>query len=201
MGETTGKPAHLSSSVPDPWSVPVLPKPRRPHPKVVVKADLLPAVSVLSTAGLLGFPLAWLWSRLAPPQRMRVINDRGGLASLELESWHRFDDLAVYGFLALGAGLLIGIVTWLLRERRGPVVLIAATGGATLAGWLGTTMGVSFANSRYEIAAAPAVGDVIAKAPQIESPWILLAAPLMTTLAYTLLTAWNGREDLGRRLG
>jgi hypothetical protein len=179
----------------------MLPRPRRPYPKVVVKADLLPAVSVLSTAGLLGFPLAWLWSRLAPPQRMRVINAEGGLAPLELESWHRFDDLAIYGFLALGAGLLIGVVTWLLRERRGPVVLIAATGGATLAGWLGTTMGVSFASGRYEIGAAPAVGDVIMKAPQLESPWIMLAAPLMTTLAYTLLTAWNGREDLGRRLG
>lgn len=201
MGETSGKPAHLSSTVPDPWSVPVLPKPRRPQPKVVIKADLLPAVSVLSTAGLLGFPLAWLWSRLAPPQRVRVISAEGDLQPLELESWHRFDDLAVYGFLALGAGLLIGIVTWLLRERRGPVVLIAATAGATLAGWLGTTMGVSFANGRYEIGSAPAVGDVIAVAPRIESPWIMLAAPLMTTLAYALLTAWNGREDLGRRLG
>ncbi|MEV6907139.1 DUF2567 domain-containing protein [Amycolatopsis sp. NPDC051071] len=201
MGETSGKPAHLSSSVPDPWSVPMLPKPRRPHPKVVIKADLLPAISVLSTAGLLGFPLAWLWSLLAPPQRMRVINANGGLAPLEMESWHRFDDLAIYGFLALGTGLLIGVVAWLLRERRGPVVLAAATGGAALAGWLGTTMGVAFANSRYEIAATPVIGDVIAKAPQIESTWIMLAAPLMTTLAYTLLTAWNGREDLGRRLG
>lgn len=201
MGETSGKPAHLSSTVPDPWSVPMLPKPQRPQPKVVIKADLLPAVSVLSTAGLVGFPLAWLWSRLAPPQRVRVINAEGGFQPLELESWHRFDDLAIYGFLALGAGLLIGIVTWLLRERRGPVVLIAATAGATLAGWLGTTMGVSFANSRYEVGSAPAIGDVIVVAPQIESPWIMLAAPLMTTLAYTLLTAWNGREDLGRRLG
>ncbi len=201
MGETSGKPAHLSSSVSDPWSVPMLPKPHRPQPKVVIKADLLPAISVLSTAGLLGFPLAWLWARLAPPQRMRVIDGEGGLAPLELESWHRFDDLAIYGFLALGAGLLIGIVTWLLRERRGPVVLVAATGGSALAGWLGTTMGVAFANGRYEIAATPAIGDVITKAPQIESTWIMLAAPLMTTLAYTLLTAWNGREDLGRRLG
>ncbi len=201
MGETSGKPAHLTSSVPDPWSVPVLPRPRRPHPKVVIKADLLPAVSVLSTAGLLGFPLAWLWSRLAPPQRVRVLNADGDLQPLELESWHRFDDLAVYGFLALGAGLLIGMVTWLLRERRGPVVLIAATAGATLAGWLGMQMGVAFANGRYEIGSPPAIGDVLAQAPRLESPWIMLAAPLMTTLVYTLLTAWNGREDLGRRLG
>jgi hypothetical protein len=38
-------------------------------------------------------------------------------------------------------------------------------------------------------------------APPPSPPWIMLAAPLMTSLAYTLLTAWNGREDLGRRLG
>ncbi|WP_456062089.1 DUF2567 domain-containing protein [Amycolatopsis rhabdoformis] len=167
----------------------------------MVKADLLPAVSVLSTAGLLGIPLGWLWSLLAPAQRMRVISAQDAPVPLELESWHRFDDLAIYGFLALATGLLIGVVVWLMRERRGPVVFLAAAAGAALAGWLGTQVGAAFVNGKYAIDTPPALGAVITQAPQLESGWIWLAAPLVTSLVYALLAAWNGREDLGRRLG
>ncbi|QRP44193.1 DUF2567 domain-containing protein [Amycolatopsis sp. FDAARGOS 1241] len=201
MVDSAGKAAHRSSAVADAWSVPNLFPPHRVRPTVVVKADLLPAISVLSTAGLLGIPLGWLWSLMAPPQRERVVTADGQRVPLELESWHRFDDLAIYGLLALATGLVIGIVVWLLRERRGPVVFLAAAGGAALAGWLGTQVGVAFVNAKYAIDTPPALGAVIAEAPRLESGWIWLAAPLMTALVYALLTAWNGREDLGRRLG
>jgi hypothetical protein len=30
--------------------------------------------------------------------------------------------------------------------------------------------------------------------------WVLLAPPFATALTYCLLAAWNGRDDLGRRL-
>ncbi|GAA3578966.1 DUF2567 domain-containing protein [Amycolatopsis ultiminotia] len=199
MVDSAGKAAHRSSAVADTWSVPVLFPPQRP--RVVVKADLLPAVSVLSTAALLGIPLGWLWSLMAPPQRMRLVTADGGLAPLELESWHRFDDLAVFGFLAMATGLLIGIVAWFLRERRGPVVFVAAVAGALVAAWLGTQMGPAFANSRYSVDSPPALGAVVAQAPRLDSGWVVLAAPLLTCLVYALMTAWNGREDLGRRLG
>lgn len=199
MVESAGKAAHRSSAVAEAWSVPLLFPPQRP--RVVVKADLLPAVSVLSTAALLGIPLGWLWAQLAPAERVRVVTPDGGLVPLELESWHRFDDLAVFGFLAMGAGLLIGLVTWFLRERRGPVVCLAAAGGALLAGWLGTQMGPAFANSKYSVDSAPALGSVLSQAPRLESGWVILAAPLLTCLVYALMTAWNGRADLGRRLG
>jgi hypothetical protein len=140
---------------------------------------------------------------MAPPQRVRVVSPVPGdqPIPLELESWHRFDDLAIYGLLTLGLGIVIGAVVWLLRERRGPVVLLAAAGGSALAAWLGTQMGSAFANSRYEIAGAPALGAVLEQAPILESSWVILTAPLGTVLVYGLLAAWNGRDDLGRRLG
>lgn len=172
----------------------------RPRPKVVVKADLLPAVSVLSLIGLVGIPLGWIWSRIAPPERMRVY-DANQLVPLQVESWHRFDDLGLYGLLALGMGIVVGVAVWMMRERRGPVIMIAAVLGGLLAGWLGTSMGLAFANSHYAIQAAPKLGDVILKAPQLESMWVLLAQPLTTALVYGLCAGWNGREDLGRRLG
>lgn len=198
MSESSG-PAHRPSAVADPWSVPTLIRPHRP--KVVVKADLLPSVSMLGTVAVLGVPLAFLWSRIAPPERMRVIATDGTLAPLELESWHRFDDLAIFGFLMLGLGLLTGIVAWLFRERRGPVVFVAAVAGAVLAGWLAMQMGTGLATSLYSITAAPALGSVIEVAPRLDTGWVLLVAPFGVSTVYGLLTAWNGRDDLGRRLG
>ncbi|SFB36653.1 Protein of unknown function [Amycolatopsis marina] len=172
----------------------------RQRPRVVVKADLLPAVSVLSMVGLLGIPVGWIWSRLAPPERVRVLADNR-LVPLQLESWHRFDALAIFLLLSMAAGAIAGVVLWLLRERRGPVVLIAAVLGSLLAGWLGMQMASAFAGGLYTVADAPAVGDVVERAPVLESGWVLLAQPLMLALVYGLLAAWNGRDDLGRRLG
>lgn len=174
--------------------------PKRERPRVVVKADLLPAISVLSMVGLLGIPLGWLWSELAPAQRMRVMPD-GRPIPLPAESFHRFDGLVIYLLLALGAGVLVGVAVWLLRERRGPVVMIAAALGSLLAAWLGVRMGETFVGSAYAVGAAPEIGDVVAAAPRIESGWVLLAQPLTTALAYGTLAAWNGMDDLGRRLG
>lgn len=173
---------------------------RQEPPKVIVKADLLPAVSVLSMVGLLGIPLGWIWSLLAPPLRMRVLSADADPVPLQLESWHRFDDLAIFVLMGLVTGLIVGVAVWFLRERRGPVVLFAAVAGSLLAAWLGARMGVAFAEGRYALPNPPAVGDIIEKAPVLESGWTLLAQPLTTALAYGLLATWNSRDDLGRRL-
>ncbi|WP_216217546.1 DUF2567 domain-containing protein [Amycolatopsis aidingensis] len=155
---------------------------------------------VLSMVGLLGIPLGWIWSRLAPPQRERVVSSDRRIP-LQLESWHRFDDLVLYALLGLAAGIVTGVVVWLLRERRGPVMLLAAVAGSVLAGWLGTRMGPSFAQGLYTVTEAPQIGDVVEQAPVLESVWVLLAQPMAVALVYGLLAAWNGQDDLGRRLG
>ncbi|WP_285487183.1 DUF2567 domain-containing protein [Amycolatopsis taiwanensis] len=181
------------------WSS-ALPVPPWRRPRVVVKADLAAAVSVLAVVGLLGIPLGWLWSRLAPPERV-LVQEGDQLIPLLLESWHRFDDLAIYGLLGLAAGVCTGVAVWLLRERRGPVIMIGATLGAVLAAWLGIRLGTAFANSHYALSTAPALNSVIAVAPRIESLWVIVAQPLATVVVYGLLAGWNGRDDLGRRLG
>lgn len=174
----------------------------RRRPRVVVKADLLPAVSVLSTVALVGLGVAWIWSRIAPPQRVEVVGSGQPPIPLPDESYHHFDDLAVFVLASLGAGLMVGAAVWLLRERRGPVTLIAAALGSALGSWLlAMPLGVAFAQSRYPIGSAANAGQVLAQAPQLESGWLIVAQPLGVVLAYGLLTAWNGRADLGRRLG
>lgn len=179
---------------------------RPPRPKVVVKADLLPAVSVLSTVSLLGFAVAWLWSVLAPAQSM-VIGNEGrpvplsALTANQAESYHRADALVIFLLLCLAAGLCTGLGVWYLRERRGPVIMIAAVLGSVLGGWLATLLGKAWAESSYPAPTEVEVLDVIQVAPQLESMWVLVAWPLTTALMYGVAAAWNSMDDLGRRLG
>ncbi|WP_019816250.1 DUF2567 domain-containing protein, partial [Saccharomonospora saliphila] len=112
--------------------------------RVVVRADLVPAFGVLSVVGVLGIALGWVWSLLAPTQRMRVVTDGGEAVPLQWESWHRFDGLALFVLLGLAVGVLTGVAVWLLRARRGPVVLIGAVAGSVLAAWLATRLGPAF---------------------------------------------------------
>ncbi|CAM2849086.1 DUF2567 domain-containing protein [Saccharomonospora xinjiangensis] len=169
--------------------------------RVVFRADLLPAFSVASLISLAGLPLGWLWARLAPPQRMRVVTRDHQLVPLTLESWHRFDGLAIFLLLGLVAGLLVGVIVWLLRARRGPVMLVGAVLGSLLGSWLAMRMGSVFAEAAFPLPHSPRLGDVVERAPVLETGWALLAQPFTTALAYGTLAAWNARDDLGRRLG
>lgn len=169
-------------------------------PSVVVKADLLPAISVASTAALVGLPVAWIWSRIAPAIP-GVLGASGQPVPLPSPyGYHRFDDLAIFMLLGLAAGIVTGVAMWLLRERRGPVVLLAGVLGAFVAAWLAMHIGVSFAAGHYALAAAPKAGQVFGIAPRLESGWGVIVQPFGTALAYGVLAAWNSRPDLGRRM-
>lgn len=149
---------------------------------------------------LLGLPLAWLWSRLAPPQ-LSVVQSDGTLAALPPESQHRFDDLAVFVLIGVAAGVLSAVAVWLLRQRRGPLALLGLAVGSLVAAWLAMRTGVSFAEGRYADAVrAAGPNAVVSAAPRLESDWVLVAQPLAAALAYGVAVAINGLDDLGRRL-
>ncbi|OLR94219.1 hypothetical protein BJP25_10545 [Actinokineospora bangkokensis] len=172
----------------------------RRKPKAVVKRDLLPAVGVLGALAVCGVALAFAWSRLAPGELVQVV-DGNQLAPLRAESYHRYDDLVLFVLMTLGAGLVSGSAVWALRERRGPVFLVALVLGSALAAWLATRVGPAWADAHYAAASAPQVGDVLTLAPRLESPWLWVAWPFAAALTYTFAAAWNGLDDLGRRLG
>lgn len=168
--------------------------------RVVFKADLLPAVSIASLVSLIGLGLGWIWSRIAPPEFV-VVTSTGQFVPLTGEDYHPFDDLAVFLLLGFGAGLVVGVAVWLLRERRGPVALVAAVLGSLIAAYLAAKTGISFAGGHYPSPTSLAVGQWFDRAPVITSGWAIVAQPLGTTLAYGMLAAWNGMPSLGRRLG
>jgi xanthosine utilization system XapX-like protein len=167
-------------------------------PRVVFRADLLPAASALAVVALLGLPLGWVWSRLAPPQD-RTLSAHGELGPVPVETYHGFDALAIFLLMSFAAGLLIGAALWMLRHRRGPVILLAGVLGSLVAAWLAIRMGGAFAAAEYPMPAAPKPGTVIEVAPRVSTLWAVVAQPLGVTLAYGLATSWNGMDDLGRR--
>lgn len=171
---------------------------RAQNPKVVIKADLLPALSALSLVALLGLPLGWVWSRLAPPQDS-MIDSSGQTVPVLVESFHRFDALAIFMLLSAATGILTGAALWMVRGRRGPVVLIAAILGSAVAAWLGMRVGSGFAAGLYPMPTSPQVGEVFKVAPEVDAPAALLCQPLAVALVYGLAASWNGLDDLGRR--
>jgi hypothetical protein len=174
--------------------------PPAPKPKVHVKADILPAVSVFSIIALVGIPVAWIWAQLAPGQ-LKAVAQNGVLLPLTAESYHRFDAIAIFVALGLASGFVVGVAVWFLRERRGPVVMVAAVLGSLAAAFLASMLLGAFTSGMYPTPTATKLGDVITIAPKLESLWAVLAAPLATALAYGVLAAWNGMDDMGRRLG
>ena len=108
--------------------------------RVVSGSDLRPALGTFTAVAVLGLPLGWVWSRLAPPEVVRVAAD-GALVPLLGESEHRFDALALFVLLGFAAGVLAGVAVWMLRESRGPVVLLGAIAGSAVAGWLAMGLG------------------------------------------------------------
>jgi hypothetical protein len=172
---------------------------RPPVPRVVIKRDLLPAVSVLSTVALLGLAVGWLWSRLAPPQE-KVISPSGVAVPPIDYSYHNFDDLVIFMLLCLAAGVVTGVAVWYLRERRGPVVMLAATAGSALGGWLAQSVGTAWAEGRWPVPQRVEPLEMVSVAPVLESAWGLLLWPFATALIYGVLAAMNGMDDLGRRL-
>jgi Protein of unknown function (DUF2567) len=186
-------------SLPMLWPAPTPAAPRRAP--AFTRVDLIGSLRVLAVVALLGLPLGWVWSRLAPGQ-LSVVQPDGSLVALPPESQHRFDGLALFVLLGLAAGVLAAVGVWLLRERRGPLALLGLALGSLIAGWLAMRVGVGFAEARYDDAVrAAGVDAVVAAAPRLESPLAVVAQPLGAALSYGVAAAINGLDDLGRRLG
>lgn len=169
-----------------------------PRPRVVVRADLPPALRTLAAVAVLGVPLGWVWSRLAPPEVVRVAGD-GRLVPLLGESEHRFDALGVFLLLGFAAGVLTGVTAWMLRRRRGPVLLVGAVAGSLAGAWVAMRTGEALAAARYaDTLLATAAGGTAARPPELESAWAVVAAPFAVAVTYSALAAWNGNDDLDR---
>jgi len=171
------------------------PVPARRDP--VVRADLVPALGVLCAVAVLGLPLGALWSWLAPAEfvvRSARAATPGGVLPFVGQTEHRFDDMATFVLLGLAAGVLTGAALWLLRRRRGPLVLLAAVLGSLIAAWLAMRLGLWLVAPRYPDLAS--TGAPFGRAPVLESGWVIVTQPFGVAVTYCITTAWNGTDEL-----
>ena len=168
------------------------PEPLPSQPGAVVRSDVIPALRVLGAVALLGLPLGVLWSWLAPPEfvaRSPRAPARGGVLPFVGQSEHRFDDMATFMLFGLAAGVLTGAALWLLRRRRGPLVLLAAVLGSLIGGWLAMRVGLWMAAAWYPDLAS--TGAPFPRPPVLESAWVIIAQPFGVAFSYCIVTAWN----------
>lgn len=118
--------------------------------------ELAMAGGVLAVMVLLGFPMGWLWSSIAPWTPVQMTGDGPVLAQPEQEQM--VADEGWYVFLTIGLGVLAAVLVWsLLRRYRGIAMLLAlalgGVGAGVLTWWFGHNIGLS--HFRYLTRHAP----------------------------------------------
>jgi uncharacterized protein DUF2567 len=177
------------------------PEPVPFRPGAVVRADVVPAWGVLCAVAVLGLPLGALWSWLAPTEfvvRSALVAAPGGVLPFAGQTEHRFDDMAIFVLLGLATGVLTGAALWLLRRRRGPLVLLAAVLGSLIAAWLAMRIGLWLVAARYPDLAS--TGAPFPRPPVLESAWVIITQPFGVAVTYCITTAWSGTDDLSSGL-
>jgi hypothetical protein len=105
----------------------------------------LSALGIAAWLTVLGFPLGWLWSAVAPWTPVQMTPDGGVLAQPEQEQM--IADEGWYLLITVVAGLVIAALAWaLLRRYRGAFMMVGlAVGGGfggVLTWWFGHNLGL-----------------------------------------------------------
>jgi hypothetical protein len=173
------------------------PPARRPWtPWADARADLKVALALLGGIALAGVPVGLLWWWLAPRAEFHITADgpiADGVPSPEL----LVADDGVLALLLAALGLLVGILGWRLRHRRGLAVLLALAFGSALAGVVAWRLGVLLAPppSRAEVSH---VGGTVTTGLSLGALPVLAVAPFVAVLAYLVPAAYSASDDLGR---
>ncbi|MFC0528852.1 DUF2567 domain-containing protein [Phytohabitans kaempferiae] len=172
-------------------------------------SPLAAALVVALGLTILGGPLGWLWSALAPD--VPLIKTEGGarLTDPQPEEFVAADGW--FTLLGLGFGIVAAIMVWLLlRRQRGPLVLLGLTvgtvGAAVVAWWLGSVVG----HDEFDrLAASAPVGTPLSQPAELRAggfEWLwgviptlqgdLLLPAFGAVVTYTLLAGWSRYPSL-----
>ncbi len=162
--------------------------PRHRRPRAFARVVVFSAV--------LGVPVGTIWALLAPAVHMLVVAEDRGVV-LTTESLHRFDALAIFVGITIVTGVLSAVVVWGMRRARGPGAVAALVVGSALGASVAALVGLGVARLRYPDVTGPAVDTVIAAAPGLSTPLVLVVQPLAAALVYLLLVSLSPDDDLG----
>ena len=159
--------------------------------------DLRAALLTVLVLALTGVGAGGLWLALAPRADYRVTETDvvpvHGTPSSEL---FMADD-GVFVLILTGLGLLAGVAVWLLRRRRGALVVTALATGMLAAGvvaWqVGELLGAGPTEDQLDD-----VGRTVTTGLGLGATAALAVGPFFAVLVYLVATVLTPAEDLGR---
>lgn len=183
------------------------------EPSVSRRREVRAALGVLLAVLLVSALGGVLWAMLAPTERVVVVEPGRG-AALTGESTHRFDAMALFVCIAIGAGVLTAAAVWRLRRVRGPIMQCALLFGSLVGAELMSWFGELVARWIHPHSSNPPLHTIVAMSPTVDGwrtlvdHWIhsglsagawtvVLVQPLFAALVILLLAALSTSEDLG----
>jgi hypothetical protein len=157
--------------------------------------DLLAAAVLAVVIAATGVGTGALWSWLGP--HVPVLMTQNGPILAEYYGESSFGQQATFGGLALAVGVLAGPLAYLLRRRRGPIVLLGLAVGCLAAAWISWKVGVWVGRGEYEsLLQHAAPGREFSMPVELDAHGMLFIEPLVAVLGYVLVAAWSRYPDL-----
>lgn len=162
-----------------------------------IRADLRSAVLLVSAVGLSGIPVGVLWWLLAP--RLDFTITSAGPVPVDAVPPEELliSDDGVFLLLVTALGLLVGVIAWRMRRRRGVATILAIALGtaacAVLAWQVGEYLGAGPSHAELTH-----VGGRVTSSLTLGSLPALAFAPFGAVLAYLVAALYTRSDDLGR---
>jgi hypothetical protein len=192
-----------------PYAPPATLEPPEPAPSWGARG--LVALAVAAVIAVLGLPLGWLWSSVAPWLPGVVESD--GLFLAQPYGEQRAGAETWFIMLSVGAGIVFAIAAWLtLRRFRGPVMVVALAVGGIAASWLMWRFGHNIGRGHaLEVARHGKIGQIVLIPPDIRikqtgniATWhglpylsgVLLYLAIAAILVYVLIASFTSNPGL-----
>jgi hypothetical protein len=153
-----------------------------------------PRLLLLAAQLITGVVIGFIWLKWSP-RTVSYLLSNGGTSTylIPAESEARIAGDGRFVVLTLIAGLLFGVVAWLLRRVRGPVTLAVLLVGSVLSSLLARAVGELFAPGSSH----GAVNTAVRPSLTLYSVPALWLQALLAVLVYTVLTGLSSDVDLG----
>lgn len=164
----------------------VLPAAAEPAPSHRL-LDVLTGLYTAAVVVLLGAPLGLLWSAVAPHSHAVVEAGGAYLADAQTEVFIAGDGWFLG--LTILAGVLCGVLAWLVGRSSGPVVVLALAVGGLIAAYVASKVGVRIGQDALQTAVRSGRPGTYTSNIALQTKAALVGWPLGAVSAFAVLVA------------